>query len=309
MTHYTRFGWHQATIWGIEEPESFLHQDLEHRVAQLLSETGTPETSRFQIFCTTHSDVFLRHGNYGVLCRLELGKTESEIREARKLTGEAARLGISRYVPPILYGAPKPLLICEGPSDKILLEYAYAKLTIACAWEIQDVANLTAGSNLQGVGGLITYLKASQGILGSRPLKAPVFVLIDWNENQKNVADIEGALRIHPTSRPMQWSKDNVNPQLDQTFTGIERFLFTEAILEGHQKNLLEVRRPAAAEFPLSTNRQTVRKVEIANFIVSRNQAEDILLFKPQLEELDRALAASQYRALQIETEDLFPNR
>jgi hypothetical protein len=239
---------------------------------------------------------------------LESGKTQSEIREARKLTGEASRLGISRYVPPILYGAPKPLLICEGLSDKILIEYAYARLTIACPWEIQDVANLTAGSNLRGVSGLITYLSASKGILGSRPLKAPVFVLIDWNENQRILGEIEGALQTHLTSRPMQWSRDNVNPQLDQTFTGIERFLSTEAILEANQKMLLEIRRPAREDFPLSTNRQTIRKVEIANLVVSRDRAEDILLFRPQLEELDRALAASQYRALQIETGDLFPN-
>ena len=302
-----RFGWHQATIWGIEEPESFLHQDLEHRVAQLLSETGTPENSRFQIFCTTHSDVFLRHGSYGVLCRLESGKTESEIREARKLTGEAARLGIPRYVPPILYGAPKPLLICEGPSDKILIGYAYAKLAIACPWEIQDVGILTVGSNLQGVAGLITYLRANQGILGSRTLKAPVFVLIDWNESTKNVSDIAGVLRIHPTSNVIQWSRDNVNPQLDQTFAGIERYLSTEATLEASHGNLLEVRRPAREDFPLSTNRQSIKKIELANFIVSRNRLEDIVFFRPQLEELNKALAASQYKALQIEGETLFP--
>jgi predicted ATP-dependent endonuclease of OLD family len=303
-----RFGWHQATIWGIEEPESFLHQDLEHRVAQLLSETGTPETSRFQIFCTTHSDVFLRHASYGVLCRLESGRTESEIREARKLTGEAARMGISRYVPPILYGAPKPLLICEGPSDKILIGYAYAKLAIACPWEIQDVGILTVGSTLQGVGGLIVYLKANQGILGSRTLKAPVFVLIDWNESTRNISEIESVLRIHPTSNVMQWSRDNVNPQLDQTFAGIERYLSTGAILDANRSNLLEVRRPAREEFPLSTNRQSIRKIELANFIVSRDQAQDVLLFSPQLKELNRALAESQYKALQIETESFFPN-
>jgi predicted ATP-dependent endonuclease of OLD family len=152
-----KFGWHQATIWGIEEPESFLHQDLEYQVAQLLSETGNLDNSRFQIFCTTHSDVFIRHSGNGILCTLKMGKTESEIREARNLTGEASRLGISRYIPPILYGAPKPLLICEGPSDKILIEYAYARLDIACPWEIQSIENITAGSKLVGISGLITY--------------------------------------------------------------------------------------------------------------------------------------------------------
>ena len=250
-----RFGWHQATIWGIEEPESFLHQDLEHRVAQLLSETGTKEDSRFQIFCTTHSDIFLRHSRYGALCWLESGKTESEIREARELTGKAARLGISRYVPPILYGAPKPLLICEGPSDKLLIEYAYARFDIACPWEIQDITSLTPESQLQGIEGLVTYLNVNQGILGSRPIKAPIFVLLDWNENQTKVTKVENVLRIHPTSKVMQWNKYDANLDLDQTFAGIERYLSTNVIREAHDKDLLEVRRPARGDFPLSAKR------------------------------------------------------
>jgi predicted ATP-dependent endonuclease of OLD family len=304
-----RFGWHQATIWGIEEPESFLHQDLEHRVAQVLSGTGMAEDSRFQIFCTTHSDVFLRHSLYGALCWLESGKTGSEIREARALTGEAARLGISRYVPPILYGAPQPLLVCEGPSDKILIEYAYARLDIACPWEIQDVETLTVDSKLQGIDGLITYLRVNQGILGSRSLKAPVFVLIDWNEGRRKVSDVQGVLRTHLTSNVMQWSEDDTNPQLDRTFTGIERYLSTEVILAANQENLLEVRRPATREFPLSTNRHTIKKVELAKFVVSREQTEDISFFKSQMERLNKALAASQYKALQIQTESLFPNQ
>jgi hypothetical protein len=239
---------------------------------------------------------------------LESGKTESEIREAKQLTREAARLGISRYVPAILYGAPKPLLVCEGPSDKILIEYAYARLDIACPWEIQDVESLTTGSKLQGIDGLTTYLKVNQGILGSRPLKAPVFVLIDWNENQQKVRGIEDVLQIHPTSRAMQWCKDDINSQLDQTFAGIERYLSTEAILAGHDQNLLEVRRPARGEFPLSTNRHSIKKMELAKFIVSRQRIEDLSFFRPQLEKLNKALAASQYKALQIQTESLFPN-
>jgi hypothetical protein len=302
-----KFGWYQATIWGIEEPESFLHQDLEYQVAQLLSETGKLDNSRFQIFCTTHSDVFIRPSGNGILCTLKMGKTESEIREARKLTGEASRLGISRYIPPILYGSPKPLLICEGPSDKILIEYAYARLDIACPWEVQGIENITAGSKLAGISGLITYLNANQGILGNRPLKAPVFVLIDWNENRQTIVEMENVLKVHLTSKVFQWSERESNPQLDQTFAGIERFLSTEAILAAFENRLLEVRRPVKDEFPLSTNRRSIKKVELANFVVSRQRMEDVSFFENPLNALSKTLAASQYKALQIETQNLFP--
>ncbi|MCL4491430.1 MAG: AAA family ATPase, partial [Nitrospirae bacterium] len=90
---YSRFGWHQATIWAIEEPESFLHQDLEHKVASLLSETGKPDDSRFQIFCTTHSNVFIRYSIKGLICSLKNGRTDTELSDARTLAGEASKLG------------------------------------------------------------------------------------------------------------------------------------------------------------------------------------------------------------------------
>ena len=114
----SRFGWHQATIWALEEPESFLHKDLEHKVADILSKTGKPDESRFQVYCTTHSDVFVRHAYEGLLCRLNNGKTTTEVKSARKLVSEAAHLGISPFVHQSYFGAPKPLLIVEGQVTK-----------------------------------------------------------------------------------------------------------------------------------------------------------------------------------------------
>jgi predicted ATP-dependent endonuclease of OLD family len=200
----SRFGWHQASIWAIEEPESFLHKDLEHRVAGFLSNEGTLSSSRFQFFCTTHSDVFIRHASDGLICNLENGKTDTKVRAARTLVEEAAQQGISSYIPSLIFGAPKPLLIVEGPSDKILVEYSYATLGIACPWEIQDIDTITAGE-FTGVDGLKPYLKANKGILGSRPLKAPVFILLDWNVADGKLRDIQRLLGVHSTSHAVRW--------------------------------------------------------------------------------------------------------
>lgn len=292
----TRFGWHQATIWAIEEPESFLHKELEHKVAEILSNTGKVDSFRFQIFCTTHSDVFVRHSSEGVLCSLKNGKTDFEIKDSRNLAGEAARLGISPYVPPIIYGAPKPLLIVEGPSDKMLIEYAYASLNIACPWEIQDIPTITSDA-LSGVKGMESYLLSNKDPVKSRALEAPVFILLDWNENDAQIKKLNDLLSVHSTSNVCRWLKNDANPKLDDTFTGIERYLSAEAITEAYNKGLLSANKPIGSEFPLSVNRRSIKKVELAKFILKRNQQEDIIYFRGQLEKLNELLAESQRKA------------
>lgn len=301
----SRFGWHQATIWAIEEPESFLHQDLEHKVADLLSKTGNIASYRFQVFCTTHSDVFVRHSSEGVLCTLKSSKTDTIIKKSRELTGEAARLGISPYVPPIIFGAPKPLLIVEGPSDKILTEYAYAALKIPCPWEIQDTISITS-NELSGIEGLKTYLRVNKGVIESRALKAPIYVLIDWNENERQIKEFKSLLSVHLTSDAYRWRKPLANPELDDTFTGIERFLSTQSILEANQKGLLIARRPVKGDYPLSCNKASIKKVELAKFIALREKPEDVSYFKRELESLNNQLAEGQHRLLQYERGALF---
>lgn len=294
----SRFGWHQATIWALEEPESFLHKDLEHKVADILSTTGKNDAFRFQVFCTTHSDVFVRYASEGILCVLKDGKTSATPKKARDLAGEASKLGISSYVPPLLYGAPKPLLIVEGPTDKILIEYAYAKLALACPWEIEDIPTIT--QSYTGVDGLKNYLRTNQEPLKNRALKSPVFVLIDWNETDSKIGDFEGILKIHPTSKVVRWSKDDLNPQLDQTFTGIERYLSTEAIMAAEKKGFLELKKPTNSEYPLSTTKDSIErgKMKIANLIVDRDRIEDLQFFRNQLLILSSLLAENQKKLI-----------
>jgi predicted ATP-dependent endonuclease of OLD family len=302
---YSRFGWHQATIWAIEEPESFLHQDLEHKVASILSETGKPADSRFQIFCTTHSNVFVRYATKGLICSLKNGRTDAEPKDARSLVGEASKLGISSYVPPIIFGAQRPLLIVEGESDKLLIEYAYAALKITCPWEIQDIKTITSGS-YEGVDGLKTYLKAVQDILGSRSLKSPIFILIDWNESNNKLEDINSLLRVHGTSKAIRWDADNVNPHLDRTFTGIERFLSIEVILAASDERILVVSRPMEDAYPLLVDRHNIKKKALAELVINRGQSADVNHFRNQLEDLNKKLVESHRNALNSLSGTLF---
>ena len=302
----SKFGWQQATVWAIEEPESFLHQTLQHRLASFLEEIGSGE--RFQILCTTHSDVFVRYADRGVLCRLEAGKTRWTTLPSRVLSGEAARAGVSPFVHPLLFSSQKPLLLVEGETDRRYIELAYRLFERPNPWSVRDIAALDENADLKGVDGLRTYLSANRGALRVRPLDAPCVVVIDWNENPKKISSLEGELSGHLTSTVVQWMESECNPDLDQSFAGIERSLGTEVIRKAEADELVKTLRPSGAELPLSLDKTSLRKVPLAEFVEDRSSAEDLVHFRGLIDRLDACLASAANEARRIVAGDLLPD-
>lgn len=300
----SKFGWQQATIWAIEEPESFLHQALQHQLAEFLASTG--ESDRFQIFCTTHSEVFTRYADHGVLCRSDEGRTEWNRYPVRVLTGEAARRGVTPYVHPLLFSSPKPLLLVEGSTDRIYMESAFRLLGLLNPWVVRDLSDLDAATDLKGVDGLRTYLNANRGALKTRPLDAPCFVLIDWNESSKKVEQLRKELGNHTTSKVIQWFETECNPDLDQTFAGIERALSTSAIRAGERAGLLKTLRPSDADVPLVLDRASLKKTELAELVRSRGQKGDFTHFWALIERLQNDLRDSIEEGVRLSSGELF---
>ena len=82
--YFQKFGWRQASIWGIEEPESSLHSSLEVQIAAFLRSVSSNPRGRLQVLSTTHSDAMIQYADrpvYVSLGRMELGR--SHRREAR----------------------------------------------------------------------------------------------------------------------------------------------------------------------------------------------------------------------------------
>ena len=196
------------------------------------------------------------------------------------------------------------MLIVEGPSDKILIEYAYACKKFACPWDVQDVKSVTGTQ--EGVDGLKSYLKMNIDLVRSRSIRAPICVLLDWNESASKVAEIRRTLEVHPTSFTSQWDRGKVNSDLDETFSGIERYLSSEVILVSNQRALLKAKRPAQGGFPLSVERNSIKKVQLAKFIVERGNPSDVDLFESQLTQLEADLSEKQLYILRLETGRLF---
>ena len=64
---FQQFGWKQAAIWAIEEPESSLHCSLEAKNAFFLKNISKDNDCRLQIFCTTHPDLVVQYA--GLVCQ------------------------------------------------------------------------------------------------------------------------------------------------------------------------------------------------------------------------------------------------
>lgn len=301
-----KFGWQQATIWALEEPESFLHQSLQHELAAFLAETGTSD--RFQIFATTHSDVFTRHGSHGVLCRLKEGRTQWSVHPARILSGEAAKRGVTAFVHPLLFAPQKPLLLVEGETDRRYLELAYRILGRINPWNIRDLGALDLQTDLQGVDGLRTYLGGNRGALRTRPYEAPCFVLVDWNESESKVKRVRKEVEVHHTSKVIQWREDECNAELHQSFAGIERALSTELIREAEGRDLLVTLRPTEAPVPLHLDRSSLEKTRLVEFAEQRELESDVQHFKDLIDRLEEELKDSLTDASRLISGSLFPS-
>jgi AAA15 family ATPase/GTPase len=299
-----KFGWQQATIWAIEEPESFLHQTLQHELAALLAKLGSSD--RFQVLCTTHSDVFSRYSQQGILCRLKEGKSVWDKLSSRLLTGEAARRGISPYVHPLLYSGDRPLLLVEGETDRRFLKLAFNVLNRLNVWMICDLQSLDPESELQGVDGLVSYLRANRGAIKTRPLDSPVFVLVDWNVNERNIAQLNREICQHSTSKVIKWQIQNSNPNLDRSFTGIEKFLSINIIREAEKSGMIRTLRPSRNEYPIIAVRDSMIKRKIVQLAEKRNTPDDFNYFKSLLDKLDSDLRDSIFKADRIMSGTLF---
>ena len=122
--YFQKFGWRQAAIWAVEEPESSLHTSLEAKVSAYLAKIASDPKNRLQVFCTTHSDLMLQNAQQNYFVTMSKGKSELELCDRKTALEKAARLGISRWTHPILRYPLNPVILVEGKSDHAFLEQA-----------------------------------------------------------------------------------------------------------------------------------------------------------------------------------------
>lgn len=220
--YFQKFGWKQAAIWAVEEPESSLHSLLEAKVADYLGLLSADPNNRLQIFCTTHSDLMLQYSDQPLFALMKNGTTEIEIKDKSSVLQEAATLGISRWTHPILHSPLHPIILVEGKYDCAFLEQAFRLLVPQKTICVSYLERLQGGDATGGDKHLQQYIKANTSAIKTRIATAPVVVLLDWDSARRADEFKKGFTSSDPY-RVEVWPDNAFNPTLDKSFHGIER--------------------------------------------------------------------------------------
>jgi len=284
------FGWRQAVIWAIEEPESFLHSDLQAEVARFFAERSADR--RLQILLTTHNPAFMMAADAGHFIDIEGGVTTHRALKSRELIEVGFRQGASPFLHPLVMSSPRPLLLVEGESDKEYIQLAYELRARRCPWLVQTLRDLdpTAGGD-GGVDTLIRYLDVNRLAIAGRASSSPIDVLVDWEVSPQKVDSLGSSLSSHPASGAMSMPEKHANPDLGTSISGIERYLSTSVwreVLDGHA---LPYTRPHDSEFPITMQKGPLAqaKPHLRKAVHRRRDPEDLTYLMRVLDELEAA--------------------
>jgi predicted ATP-dependent endonuclease of OLD family len=234
--YFQKFGWKQAAIWAVEEPESSLHSSLEARVADYLSRLANTPNNRLQVFCTTHSDFVLQHADRTVFATMLSGETSFSIQDKAAVLQEAAKLGISRWTHPILHYPLYPIVLVEGKYDCMFLEQALRLLAPQKTIYVSYLERLQGGDATGGDKHLQQYIKMNANAIKTRPKFAPVVVLLDW-DSAKKAEEFRKPFMTGDPYRVEVWPDTSFNSMLDKSFHGIERHM-SDRIINAADKSL-----------------------------------------------------------------------
>lgn len=225
------FGWLQAIIWGVEEPENSLHKSLEAEIAAFFQRNAR-ENPRFQFIISTHSEIFAGYSNCIVsLKRDGLSETVSTvfrgkdgIREGLKEMGKA---GIGIYTEPILTNPINTIVLVEGKSDKFIVEQALRCLRVA-EEQYMVLSPEDLGMHSGGTPNIEKVLDKLGNHFAYRP--GNLCIILDWETKEKTYNNIRKRIEnLGDKSREgfhvVKLDEKYADPKVSKGFKGIERFL------------------------------------------------------------------------------------
>lgn len=229
--YFQKFGWRQAAVWAVEEPESSLHSSLEAHVAYFLQSISADPNGRLQIFSTTHSDLVIQYADRTIIAKRSGEESLFETPDdAKSALTTLSRSGVSRWVHPILHHQLEPLLLVEGEADYEFLLQAFRIIRPSRRVEIIFLGELTDGDKSGGVEDMRKYVREHAAAIKSRRPDCPVIVILDWDASEKESGFKKGFGADDPY-KVMTWPEAEANPLLGGSFRGVERF-YSNRIVE-----------------------------------------------------------------------------
>jgi len=284
--YFQKFGWKQAAVWAVEEPESSLHSSLEARVASYLASVSNESSSRLQIVSTTHSDLILQYSDHPVFVSQSGGETKFECKlNKRQALEEAARVGISRWVHPILAEPLSPIILVEGKYDEAFVKRALILLNPSSPICVRYLEQLEDGAT-GGVEHMLRYIKSNANAVRMRSKDAPVIVLLDWDSEKKR-DEFQKPFKPEDPIRVMVWPESAFNPRLGPTFRGIERHMSDRLIAEADISRVVGDK-PDGTRI-IERKEYDALKERIYNVVLTDLKREDLGFAEAFLQELGKA--------------------
>lgn len=236
-TNYSRyFGWRQATIWGVEEPESGLHRDLETQLAQKFREWTTDTPVKLQIFQTTHSPVMVMASDLGYWIELAGPESIATQQTIPQLTRAAEAAGVTGWVHPVLSFPWNPIVLVEGKSDVNVLSHV-AHLIGLDHIRFLSLPEFDSSERGAGKDSIIGYVKRNTSLIRNRPAEAPLLVLLDWDVSDQDLNKARQGYGADGDIRVLRMNASHCHNLMGPDFKGIERFYPPKIALASHEND------------------------------------------------------------------------
>jgi hypothetical protein len=275
-TNYSRtFGWKQIAIWGVEEPESGLHRDLETRLAEEMRVWSADPSLRLQIIQTTHSPVFTMASEVGYWIELESGASTARRTPISRLVRDAERKGVTGWVQPILAYPMNPVVLVEGPIDVDALTHT-ASLVGLDRMRFLVLPELDAAEKGGGKDAIIVYLKRHAGLIGNRPKGCPLVVLFDWEVSAADLIAARKAYGNGAANAVVTMNAAHCHPSMGEDFVGIERFYPPSIVREGHAAGEFVIGEAAQGPIAISTSQFSLAKKSLRARLLQVTSLSDL---------------------------------
>lgn len=222
-TNYGRFfGWKQGTIWGIEEPESALHRDLESQLAARIRDWADDNKSRLQVLQTTHSPIFSMASDRGYWIELDGPESIVLAMPLPELAVAAEQKGVTGWLHPALAFPWNPVVLVEGGIDSRVLSHI-ADLTENSHLRFVTVRDFEDGEG-SGKDAMIKWLRQNKKYIPNRQPSCPLIAVFDWEVSDQDITKARSAYGPEGNLSVLRMDSTHCNPKMGTDIVGIERF-------------------------------------------------------------------------------------
>jgi 5S rRNA maturation endonuclease (ribonuclease M5) len=277
------FGWRQATVWGVEEPESSLHWELQVRLAALLR-SYVRGASRFQIIATTHNEIFVHGADSGFAVTLSDSKSRVEPRPVAELGDEAAGRQVTAWAAPALKFPLDTIVLVEGKTDAAVLQRAAQLTGTGLDVRFFTVSQLDPARG-DGVNEIEDFVQNQRLLLPQRPLGNPMLVLLDWDTPGSRVKSIAAKYGPEGSTRVAKMDAASADPLVGSSFRGIERMFSRRLLDRADELGILRVA-DCRADGTLVVEREPLERAKrrLAELFQQEARPDDCIHLRPVLE-------------------------